>query len=112
MKESLQLTKNNLLHDPNNFNDNHRFYFEKSQNTLFKPTPAIKQLINICHERNISPKNILDIGCGNGRNSYALASEFGCEISLIDLNPKFMYAASETLKTAGFKVIDEITAPI
>ena len=69
-----------------------------------------EELIRQCH---ISKgKNILDVGCGNGRTSCYLVKKYGCKVVGIDRNEKMIKRAKERAIRYGvddkieFKVID------
>lgn len=102
-------TKSNKFRSPSSTS---HYYFQKSSNIDLKPSPATKQLINVLREINFSPKNVLDLGCGNGRNSHFLAKKFGCETTLVDKQQEFLLQAEENLKKAGFHIKKVILSEI
>jgi len=89
-----------------------QYFFLKNKNSLYRNSPGVKKLIELCYERDFYPQSILDLGCGNGRNSLAIAREFGSEINLIDKEGDFVRIATNLLRNHECKIKRVITKPI
>jgi SAM-dependent methyltransferase len=75
-----------------------------------KPSSPIQDLITFLKEKGYVPEetNVLDIGCGKGRNTRFLASE-GFMVTGADFAPKAIQEAREKSKNFGQKVVfDEV----
>jgi 2-polyprenyl-3-methyl-5-hydroxy-6-metoxy-1,4-benzoquinol methylase len=46
-------------------------------------------------------ESVIDLGCGIGGPSRVLASEFGCDVTGIDLTPEFIEAAQVLTERCG-----------
>jgi len=51
-------------------------------------------------------KNVLDVGCGHGRDANYFSTEYGLEVTGIDLSTKLLEIASQTAPQAHFKRMD------
>jgi ubiquinone/menaquinone biosynthesis C-methylase UbiE len=54
--------------------------------------------------------NILEVGCGDGMDSVALALDYGCNVTAIDISEKRVRLAQENIKKFNFE--DRITVRI
>lgn len=90
----------------------HVFYYQRDDSSLFKHSPSTKQVIKTCFDQEIIPEHILDLGCGNGRNSLAIASTFGAKITLIDEVQNTLYDAMSNIEKHGCCVDAVVASPI
>ena len=59
------------------------------------------------------PTNVLDLGCGNGRNSLYIAKKYGASVTLVDKDESLLNWAKEQFSIAGFAPLpDAICLPI
>jgi trans-aconitate 2-methyltransferase len=61
----------------------------------------------LTHVPNVSPKRVVDIGCGPGNSTAVLAERYpNAKVSGFDTSPDMIRKAKETLPNADFKVAD------
>ena len=61
-----------------------RYYCEIANDSVVHTSPSIDMLLDELDRVASKPNKILDIGCGNGRNSLALAQRYCSEVVLVD----------------------------
>ena len=88
------------------------FFFYRRKDSLFKPSPGTRRIIDLCYSKNLVPESVLDLGCGNGRNALAIAQEFGSRITLIDSNERTLRTAYQNLEELGCQVEQAIVHSI
>lgn len=97
-----------LLQTPSQY----RFYFQKSKKSLLTPSPGSKEVLSICKALGLTPERVLDLGCGNGRNSLLFSSSFGSSITLVDGDHSTVEIARSNLLNHGYQAEDTITSKI
>ncbi len=50
-------------------------------------------------------RTVIDVGCGIGGTSRYLASEFGCEVTGVDLTPEYCEVAAELSRWTGLEAV-------
>ena len=70
------------------------FYKDKERNVPFFCDRPDENLIEYFEQETIKPCNVLEIGCGNGRNAIYLAQK-GCTVTAIDLSKQAIAWAKE-----------------
>ncbi len=67
------------------------------------PSHALPILLDFLNEHDIPLKgNVLDLGCGKGRNSLELLRNFQCAVYGIDISPTALQAFQSTADQKGF----------
>lgn len=62
------------------------FYFSMAKNSFFQASPGTKLAYKYLMKKNIGIKTVLDLGCGNGRNSFFFSKNFDTTAHLIDID--------------------------
>ncbi len=81
-----------LLKEPTEFWDT--FYQDKEKNIPFFCDSPDEHLVKYMDSEMIQPRNVLEIGCGNGRNAIHLAQK-GCTVTAVDLSQQAIDWAKE-----------------
>ncbi len=62
------------------------FFFTRGKKSFFQSSPGTKLALKYLLTEKLDVNSILDLGCGNGRNSYYLARNTGAKTHLIDVD--------------------------
>lgn len=89
-----------------------RYYCEYFANNVNHVSPSIVVVENEFQNKGISLKTILDLGCGNGRNSLYLARKYPCRVVLLDTDSKMLGWAEELFKAHGLTDVVSICSSI
>ncbi|HWL24611.1 MAG TPA: methyltransferase domain-containing protein [Ureibacillus sp.] len=88
--EDLYELLDSLLREPKEFWDT--FYQDKERNIPFFCDQPDEHLVK--YIEMIKPRNVLEIGCGNGRNAIYLAQK-GCTVTAVDISQEAIDWAKE-----------------
>lgn len=89
-----------------------RYYCEYSANNVNHVSPSVTTVAEEFERTSQTPKNVLDLGCGNGRNSLYFARKYPCSVVLLDIDDKMLSWAGELFKTHGLKDVVSICSAI
>ncbi|WP_373894627.1 class I SAM-dependent methyltransferase [Virgibacillus natechei] len=81
-----------LLQEPTQFWDN--FYSDRDKGVPFFVDSPDENLVSYLDNHQFSPGNVLELGCGPGRNAIYLA-EKGCSVDAVDLSQESLNWAEE-----------------
>ncbi len=62
------------------------FFFSRAKKSFFQSSPGTKMALKYLQNNRIGVNSILDLGCGNGRNSFYLSKNVGARAHLIDID--------------------------
>ncbi len=62
------------------------FFFSRDKKSFFQSSPGTKMALKYLQNNKISVNSIIDLGCGNGRNSFYLSKNIGAKAHLIDID--------------------------
>lgn len=78
-----------------------RYYCETSHQSMNQVTASIVALDTEFERTGIKPRRIIDLGCGNGRNSLYLAKKYNVEVTLVDIDIQMINWAQELFRSQG-----------
>lgn len=78
-----------------------RYYCESSDQTINQVTASVLALDAEFERSGIKPRRIIDLGCGNGRNSLHLAKKYNVEVTLVDKDIQMINWAQELFRSQG-----------
>jgi len=79
-----------------------RYYCETFPDAIMHVSPSVSMYIHQVVTNQITkPKTVLDLGAGTGRNSLALAREFGSETTLVDSDARMLEEALSNFRRFG-----------
>lgn len=79
-----------------------RYYCETFPDAIMHVSPSVSMYIHdVMTGQTPKPNTVLDLGAGNGRNSLALAREFGCKTTLVDSDAKMLEEALSNFRRFG-----------
>jgi len=79
-----------------------RYYCETFPDAIMHVSPSVSMYIHHVMTGQIpKPSSVLDLGAGNGRNSLALAREFGCKATLVDSDAMMLEEALSNFRRFG-----------
>src|SRR5258708_6957971 len=80
-----------------------------------QPEPAVLEFLNFLKRKNISTGKLLDIGCGNGRNTIACANRsfdvIGIDFSNNAIDIAQQWAARDNIKCTKFLTANALALP-
>ena len=89
-----------------------RYYYEFNPQTIHHVSPSVLMLDNELQQDNEvhkHAKTILDLGCGNGRNSLYLAKKYGStNIVLVDSDNSMLNWAQQLFSHEGLPVTSDM----
>lgn len=80
-----------------------RYFCESSSESINQVTKSVSTLDVELETKGIIPQNILDLGCGNGRNSIYFAKKYGSEVTVVDNDPNMLYWTEQAFRREGLK---------
>jgi SAM-dependent methyltransferase len=89
-----------------------RYYCEYSADNVNHVSPSVAIVAEELEKEGRAPRNILDLGCGNGRNSLYLARKFPCSVVLLDIDDKMLSWADGLFKANGLANIVTVFSAI
>lgn len=89
-----------------------RYYCEYSPDKVNHVSPSVSMLNGGIERTQKYPKNILDLGCGNGRNSLYLTNRYGSNVVLVDVDEKMVGWATELFRRQGLTCVDPICSSV
>ncbi len=78
-----------------------RYYCETSHQSINQVTASVLALDAEFERTGIKPRRIIDLGCGNGRNSLYLAKKYDVEVTLVDKDIQMINWAQELFRSQG-----------
>lgn len=78
-----------------------RYYCEYSHQSINHITPSLNVIEREFAKKKTTPHRILDLGCGNGRNSYYLARKYGSDVILVDIDKDMLDWAETVFSNQG-----------
>lgn len=89
-----------------------RYYCEYSPDKVNHVTPSVAMLVDEIERTGQQPRNVLDLGCGNGRNSLYLAQKYNCNVVLVDFDSKMLNWAEELFRIQSLSNITSICSKL
>lgn len=87
-----------------------RYYCEIVPDSLSHVAPSITMLLEELQARRECPGSILDVGCGNGRNSVSLSSRFNAQVTVVDPDEYMLGWALRSFNVSGRSDVEAIRA--
>jgi SAM-dependent methyltransferase len=78
-----------------------RYYCESSHQTINQVTASVLALDAEFERTGTKPCRIIDLGCGNGRNSLYLAKKYNVEVTLVDKDIQMINWTQELFRSQG-----------
>ncbi|MDQ0201323.1 class I SAM-dependent methyltransferase [Neobacillus ginsengisoli] len=101
LEDDLLEMLDSLLREPTQYWD--KFYIDREKSVSFFVNSPDENLVNYFEKKLFSPGNVLELGCGPGRNAIYLA-EKGCIVDAVDLSEESLKWATERAKEKNVNV--------
>ncbi|MFX1284763.1 MAG: methyltransferase domain-containing protein [Promethearchaeota archaeon] len=79
------------------------FFFSRDKKSFFQSSPGTKMALKYIKDNKINVNSILDLGCGNGRNSFYLSKNIDAKAHLIDIDRDLLNYVKLKFKTFNVK---------
>lgn len=99
--EDLLEMLDDLLREPKEFWEN--FYEDRKRDIPFFKVKGPDENLVEYFSKGLSPKRVLELGCGPGRNSIYMAKQ-GCSVNAIDISEKAIMWAKERANEEGLNI--------
>lgn len=87
-----------------------RYYCQIVPDSLNHVSPSIRMLLEELDGRRENPMAILDIGCGNGRNSIPLATKYNAKVTVVDPDEYMLDWALRSFELRGRSGVEVLKA--